>query len=75
MILTSSCLVIGIRDKFLLGVEVSCPNIFSIDYLKIKWFCPNITCFFARKLPFEIFRGAASPLAHAHTPMCLVVHK
>ena len=27
------------------GAEVNCPNIFSIACPKIKWFCPNITCF------------------------------
>ena len=28
-------------------------NIFSIACPKIKWFCLNITCLFARKLLFE----------------------
>ena len=27
------------------GAGVSCPNILSIAYPKIKLFCPNITCF------------------------------
>ena len=33
----------------------SCPNIFAIPCTKIKWFCPNITQFFARKWLFENF--------------------
>ena len=27
-------------------MKVSCPNIFFSACPKIKWFCPNITCFF-----------------------------
>ena len=29
--------------------EVSCQNIFSIAFPKVKWFCPNITSFIAPK--------------------------
>ena len=46
-------MTIGVRDQFLSGggggggAEVACPNIFSSACPKIKWFCLNITCFFA----------------------------
>ena len=43
------------------GAEVSCPNIFSIAFPKIKWFCPNIACFFAQKWLFEKIIEGCSP--------------
>ena len=39
---------IGVRDVFRSGDSFS-PSIFSIACPKINWFCPNITCVFARK--------------------------
>ena len=48
-----SYLSIGVRDQFRSGAEISYLNMFSIACPKIKWFCPNIISFFAKKLPFE----------------------
>ena len=43
------------------GAEVCCPNIFSIACPNIKWFCPNITGFFARKWLLEKILGGLQP--------------
>ena len=63
------------------GAEVSCPNIFFHDSCtKIKWFCPNITWFFARNGYLKNSRGggggAAAPLSPmGRTPMLLGAQK
>ena len=65
---------IDVRDQFSLGPKVSCPKIVSSACPKIKWFCPNIMCISARKLPFwKILGGggggggaAAAPASYAY---------
>ena len=53
---------IDVRDQFSLGPKVSCPKIVSSACPKIKWFCPNITCISARKLPFWKILGGGGGL-------------
>ena len=55
-------MIIGVWDQFRLGELRSVAQIFlSIACPKIKWFCPNITLFFAREWLFETFQGGCSP--------------
>ena len=42
-----------------IGAEVCCQNMFSIACPKMKWFTRILHAFFARKLLFEKFWGAA----------------
>ena len=52
------------------GSEVSCPNIFSIGCPKIKWFCPNITCFLGPKIAiWKFLGGCTAPQAPSRRPM------
>ena len=43
------------------GAEIRCLNIFSIVCPKIKWFCPNITCFLPENCYLKNSRGLQPP--------------
>ena len=62
---------ISVRAEFHSGGWSLLPEYFSIACTKIKWFCPNITWFFAWKWLFEKnLGGAAAPLSPmGRTPM------
>ena len=55
---TFGAILVGVRDQFCSGAEVSCLNNLSSACTKIKWVCPNITRCFARKCKMAFWNNS-----------------